>query len=88
MSEIRKSVDNPLFSIIIPTYNYAHTLERAIHSVFKQNKESFELLVINDGSKDNTEELLSDLQKKVSIIFVLLIRATEVKLQSETLVFR
>ncbi|WOG28458.1 glycosyltransferase family 2 protein [Endozoicomonas sp. 8E] len=64
MSEIRKSVDNPLFSIIIPTYNYAHTLERAIHSVFKQNKESFELLVINDGSKDNTEELLSDLQKK------------------------
>lgn len=47
-----------LFSIIIPAYNYADVLPRAINSVLQQNGDDWELIVINDGSTDNTSEIL------------------------------
>ena len=47
-----------LFSIIIPTYNRAHTLDRAIRSVLTQTYSHFELLIVDDGSTDNTEEIV------------------------------
>lgn len=50
---------SPLISIIVPTYNRAHTLPRALDSLKVQSYENFEVLVINDGSKDNTEELVA-----------------------------
>jgi glycosyltransferase involved in cell wall biosynthesis len=45
-------------SVIIPTYNRAHVLERAINSVFKQTFRDFELIIIDDGSDDETPKLL------------------------------
>ena len=51
-------------SIIIPTYNYAHTLTRAVESVAVQLNESTELIVIDDGSTDNTAEVLTNLKTK------------------------
>lgn len=51
-------------SIIIPAYNYALLLSRAIDSVMLQITDNVELLVINDGSTDNTREVLSQLEKK------------------------
>ncbi len=54
----------PLFSIIIPAYNYAHTLTRAVESVLNQQSNDYEMLVVNDGSTDNTEELLAKLKLK------------------------
>ncbi len=45
-------------SVIIPTYNRAHVLERAINSVFKQTFRDFELIIIDDGSDDDTPKLL------------------------------
>lgn len=53
-----------LFSIVIPTYNYAHTLRRAVESVLHQPGEDYELLVINDGSVDDTESLLVTLSNE------------------------
>lgn len=50
-----------LFSIVIPAYNYAHTLRRAVESVLEQPGEDYELLVINDGSIDETESVLEEL---------------------------
>jgi len=41
-------------SIIIPTYNRAHIIEKAIKSVLNQTYEYFELLIVDDGSKDDT----------------------------------
>ncbi len=55
------------FSIVIPSYNYGHFLERAIRSVLDQNFDACEVIVVNDGSTDATDDLMSKiLQEKDS----------------------
>lgn len=49
---------SPVFSIVIPTYNRAHLIGKTLESVLKQVFQDFEVLVIDDGSKDNTEEVV------------------------------
>lgn len=51
-------------SIILPTYNRADKLGDAIGSVLAQNYETFELLVIDDGSTDQTETLINSYEDK------------------------
>jgi glycosyltransferase involved in cell wall biosynthesis len=46
----------PYFSIIIPTYNRAHLIGRTIQSIIEQEFTDFEILVVDDGSSDNTED--------------------------------
>lgn len=48
----------PLVSVIMATYNRAKTIERAINSVLKQSYANIELIIIDDGSSDNTFEIL------------------------------
>lgn len=52
----------PLISVVIPAYNYAKTLPRAVASVLDQLDEYCELIVIDDGSKDETPQVLERLQ--------------------------
>ncbi|MEI8371258.1 MAG: glycosyltransferase [Planctomycetota bacterium] len=47
-----------LVSVLIPTYNRAYAIQRAIDSALEQDCESIEVLVIDDGSKDGTRELI------------------------------
>lgn len=48
-----KIIDMPLVSIIIPVYNGSNYLEEAINSALNQTYENIEIIVINDGSKDD-----------------------------------
>lgn len=58
------------FSIIIPTYNRAELLKRAVNSVLNQDYSNFELIVVDDGSTDNTkEEIAPFLQKEKRISY-------------------
>lgn len=47
-----------MVSIIMPTYNRASTIIKAIESVLNQTYQDLELIVVDDGSDDNTEELI------------------------------
>jgi len=51
----------PKISVIIPTYNRACKLKRALLSVQQQSIKDFELIIVDDGSTDNTEEELNKL---------------------------
>ncbi len=48
----------PAISVLIPTYNYAHFLDEAIGSVFDQTYTNFELIIVDNHSTDNTEEVV------------------------------
>ena len=49
------------FSIILPTYNRGYILTETIEKVICQSYQNWELLVIDDGSKDNTKEVVESI---------------------------
>ncbi|MBU1043307.1 MAG: glycosyltransferase [Candidatus Omnitrophica bacterium] len=55
---------NPYFSIIIPTFNRCDFLNQAIKSVLSQTNTDFELIIIDDGSTDNTAQMIKDIPDK------------------------
>ncbi|WP_281766476.1 glycosyltransferase [Neptunitalea lumnitzerae] len=56
----------PLVSIIIPTYNRANLLRETLDSVFNQTYSNWECIVIDDGSSDDTFDLMKEYQLKDS----------------------
>ena len=48
----------PLISIIIPTYQRSRSLKIALESVLSQTYENYEILIMDDGSKDGTKEMV------------------------------
>lgn len=55
-------MNKPFFSVIIPAYNRATIIRETIHSVLKQSFSDWELIIVNDGSKDNTKEVVKSIK--------------------------
>jgi glycosyltransferase involved in cell wall biosynthesis len=51
----------PSVSVIIPAYNRAHSVGRAIRSVLNQTYQGFEIILVDDGSTDDTEGVVRSL---------------------------
>lgn len=54
-------MENPLFSIIIPTYNRSGFILKTIDSLLNQKFKDFEIIVVDDGSTDNTKEIIREI---------------------------
>lgn len=60
-----------VLSFIMPAYNVEQTIEKSVQSVLSQNISDFELIIINDGSKDNTANICEKLAKNNAKIRVI-----------------
>lgn len=58
-------MNTPFVSVIIPTFNRAWTLKKAIDSVLDQDYKNFELIIVDDGSTDGTDKLVGAYGKSV-----------------------
>ena len=61
----------PLISVITPAYNAQKTLAKAVNSVIAQKFKDWQLIIVNDGSKDNTKEIAEQFAKQDSRIKVI-----------------
>lgn len=62
--------NSPLVSVIIPCYNHENYVSEALESVFNQTYKNIELIVIDDGSTDNSVALVQEIQKKHLFTFI------------------
>jgi glycosyltransferase involved in cell wall biosynthesis len=60
--------DKPLVSVIIPTHNRGWIVKEAIDSVLDQDFSDYELMVVDDGSDDNTREILGAYGKAITVL--------------------
>jgi glycosyltransferase involved in cell wall biosynthesis len=58
-------MNNPLVSIIIPVFNGSNYIKEALESAFAQTYENCEIIVVNDGSTDNTDEICLSYGEKI-----------------------
>ena len=61
---------SPFFSIIIPVYQAENTLVRCVRSVLSQEHQSFEIILVNDGSTDRSGEICDAFVKEDARISV------------------
>ena len=60
----------PKVSVILPSYNHEPYVESAVRSVMEQTGVDFELIVIDDGSKDRSPEILKQLSEELGFMFI------------------
>ncbi|MGD9043438.1 MAG: glycosyltransferase [Desulfobacterales bacterium] len=63
-----KRLNKPLVSVIIPTYNRGWIVKEAIDSVLEQDFSDYELIVVDDGSDDDTPEILKTYRNKITVL--------------------
>ena len=58
----------PKYSIIIPVYNVEKYIKKCLDSVFSQTDKDFEVIVVNDGTKDNSMDIVKKYDVGVTVI--------------------
>lgn len=61
---------NPKISIVIPAYNAEKTLKRCLDSVFAQDFDSYEVILVNDGSTDGTLNIAREFEKNHNLVLI------------------
>jgi glycosyltransferase involved in cell wall biosynthesis len=61
--------ETPGVSVVIATYNRAKLLPETIDSVLEQRFKNFELIVVDDGSTDNTRTLLESYRSRINYLY-------------------
>lgn len=64
-----RASSRPLISVVIPTYQHARAIGACIDSVLAQTYTNIEIIVVDDGSTDNTQEILRTYGKKITGIY-------------------
>ncbi len=59
-----------MISIVMPTYNQAHFLGEALDGILAQTWMDYELIIVNDGSTDNTRQLLAEYKQRLPFILL------------------
>lgn len=62
-----KNKQNPFFRLLLPTRNRATILQSALRSCIAQTFENFEIVVSNNCSEDNTEEVVKQLESRFGL---------------------
>jgi glycosyltransferase involved in cell wall biosynthesis len=57
----RNAAEPPSVSVIVPAFNMDHYIRECLHSLFEQTLESMEIIVVDDGSTDQTREVIDTL---------------------------
>jgi glycosyltransferase involved in cell wall biosynthesis len=65
-------MSNPLVSVVIPTYNEVDTLRLSLPTIFNQSYDNFEIILVDDGSNDDTAAYANDYAEKHDIPFTLI----------------
>ncbi|MBS3963221.1 MAG: glycosyltransferase [Methylomonas sp.] len=61
---------SPLISVIMPCYNAANVIEKTVANLFKQTLKDFELIIIDDGSTDNSIHILKKISKTYPSVII------------------
>lgn len=62
-------IKKPQVSVIIPSYNRGWIIKEAVDSVLAQDYSDFELIVVDDGSTDNTSEILNSCKEYIKVLY-------------------
>ena len=63
-------MESPLVSIILPVYNHGEFLRDSIQSILNQDYKNFELIIVNDGSTDSTNQILEEISTDAQITII------------------
>jgi glycosyltransferase involved in cell wall biosynthesis len=62
-------IETPSVSVVIATYNRARLLAQTLDSIFAQSFRDFEVIVVDDGSSDDTREVLASYQNRIQYVY-------------------